>query len=188
MNHTVTAAMMVAALFVTGAVRAEGGDAQASTQPVRIERPAHFKLVNSAPSVDALAARVLDALAKKDAGALRRLRVTETEYRTFIIPGSVKPGESPQILDDEASQYAWSMLNTNSEYAVRNMISKYGGQKYRLKGTEFAKGQKEYAWYQAYKVVVLTLEDEKGMESAITLGSVADVDGQFKFISLLGDL
>ena len=66
--------------------------------------------------------------------------MTETEYRSFIIPGSVKPGESPQVLDEESSRGAWGMVDTNSRYAVDGIMKKYGGHKYRLKETEFAKG------------------------------------------------
>lgn len=188
MRQIAITATMIAALFMTGALRAEGRDAQASTPPARLERPAHFKLVNAAPSINVLVGRVLDALAANDADALHRLRVTEDEYRTFIVPGSVKPGEPPQILDKEGSEHAWGMLNTNSLYAVQNIIAKYGGHRYRLKKTEFAKGERQYAWYKAYKVVDLTLEDEKGTEGELVLGSIADVDGQFKFIGLLGNL
>ena len=188
MRHIATAAVMVAALLVTGMVRAKGGDAQASTPPARLERPGHFTLANASPSIDALVGRVLDAVAKNDADALHRLRVTEDEYRTFIIPGSVKPGEAPQVLKQDESEHAWAWINTNSIYAVQNIIKNYGGHTYRLKKTEFAKGERQYAWYKAYKVVDLTLEDETGKEGQLVLGSIADVDGQFKFIGLLGDL
>jgi hypothetical protein len=188
MKPIAMAAITVAALIVTGAVWAEGGDAHASTPPARLERPAHFQLANASASIDALVGRVLDALAKNDAGALHRLRVTEDEYRTFIIPGSVKPGEAPQVLEQDASEQAWAWINTNSIYAVQNIIAKYGGHKYRVKQTEFAKGDRQYAWYKAYKVVDLTLEDETGKEGELVLGSIADVDGQFKFIGLLGNL
>ncbi len=188
MRHIATATAVVAALLVTGMVRADGGDAHASTPRARLERPAHFELTDASPSIDALVGRVLAALAKSDADALHRLRVTEDEYRTFIIPGSVKPGEAPQVLKEDESEHAWAWINTNSIYAVDNIIKNYGGHKYRLKKTEFAKGERRYAWYTAYKVVNLTLEDETGKEGELVLGSIADVDGQFKFIGLLGDL
>jgi len=179
---------MIAALLFTGAVRADGGDAHASTPPARLERPAHFKLVDAAPSIDVLIDRLLDALAKNDADALHRLRVTEDEYRNFILPGSVRPGEPPQIFSEADSKHYWGMNNSNSVYAAAGILRGYGGHKYRLKGIEYAKGQKEYAWYKAYKVVSLKLEDEGGKEDGLVLGSIADVDGQFKFISLLGNL
>lgn len=186
MKHIAIAVLMTAALLMTGAVSAKDGSAHASTPPAQLVRPAHFKLVDAAPSVDALIGRLLDALAANDADALHRLRVTEDEYRTFILPGSVKPGEPPQVFDEASSQHLWGMLNSHSLYVAKGIIAKYGGHRYRLKGTEFAKGQQKYAWYEAYKVVNLTLEDEKGIAGELELGSIANVDGQFKFISLLG--
>jgi hypothetical protein len=188
MRHIVTAVAMIAALLATGGVSAEDGSAHASTPPAEIVRPAHFKLVDAAPSVDALIGRLLDALAANDADALHRLRVTEDEYRQFILPGSAKPGEKPQVFREEESKHLWGMLNTHSQYAAKGIINKYGGHRYRLKETEFAKGEREYAWYKAYKVVDLTLEDETGTVDELVLGSIANVDGQFKFISLLGNL
>ncbi len=187
MRHVATTAAMVATLLISGVVWAEGGSAHASTPPPELTRPEHFKLANAAPSIDALIGRVLDALAAKDLDALHRLRVTEDEYRTFILPGSVRPGEPPTQYKQTDSEHAWGMLNTNSLYVAKGIIGKYGGHRYRLKGTGFAKGEQQYAWYKAYKVTVLTLEDEKGTEGELTLGSIADVDGQFKFISLLGN-
>jgi len=189
MKRIATAASMIAALLFTGAVWAEGGEAHASTPPPTIERPAHFKLVDAAPSVDALIDRLLDAIAKNDPDALHRLRVTEDEYRNFILPGSVKPGEPPQVFKEEDSQHFWGMNNSHSVYAAKGIIRDYGGHKFKLKGIEYGKGQKEYAWYTAYKVVVLKLQDEKsGKDGELVLCSIADVDGQFKFISLLGNL
>jgi len=56
-----------------------------------------------------------------------------------------------------------------------------------VKEVKYLKGRQEYAWYAAYKTVSLRLEDENGREGELVLGSIVDVDGQFKFISLLGN-
>ena len=188
MRQIATAVTMIAALLLTGAGWADGGDAHASTPPARLERPAHFKLVDAAPSIDVLIDRLLDAIARNDSDALHRLRVTEDEYRSFILPGSARPGEPPQAFSEADSKHYWGMNNSHSMYAATGILRGYGGHTYRLKGIEYGKGQKEYAWYTAYKVVVLKIEDEKGQDGELVLGSIADVDGQFKFISLLGNL
>jgi len=179
-------ALMVAAVVMTARVSAKDGDALASTTPATLERPAHFKLVDAAPSVDALLHRLVDALEKKDLQALHRLRVTENEYRTFFLPGSAKPGQPARIYDDESSKFYWDMLNTNSIYAARGIIARYGGRKCHVTEKTYLKGQEAYAWYEAYKNVELRLEDEEGHQAELSLGSIANVDGQFKFISLLG--
>ncbi len=163
------------------------GPSDATATPTPPERPAHFQLENAAPSIDALIGRVLDALAKSDVQALQRLRMTEKEYRDFVLPGSAPKGTSPQALDDQSSKFAWDMLNTKSVYAAQAIIKGYGGRHYTLKDVRYAKGQREYAWFDTYNTTILTLEDEKGGIGELTLGSIAHIDDQFKFVSLLGN-
>jgi hypothetical protein len=181
---TITA--VAVAVLVAASVSANDGAAQAATTPLTLERPAHFKLVDAAPSVDALIDRLLDALARNDVQALHRLRVTEDEYRTFFLPGSVEPGQPARIYDADSSKFYWGLINSHSLYAANGIIKKYGGHKCRVKEKQYLKGQETYAWYEAYKTVHLVLEDENGRQAELTLGSIANVDGQFKFISLLG--
>lgn len=181
----VIATAMLLALLPSQQARTE--TAQAATPPVTSERPAKYALADSAPSIEVLLQRVLEALAANDAKALRRLRVTEAEYREFIIPGSAKQGEPPQILGAEDSQFYWQMLNTKSAYKEAAVMKGFGGRRYRLKGVEYVKGHKQFAWFDAYATTVLTLENEDGQESELVLGSIAHVDGQYKFVGLNGD-
>jgi hypothetical protein len=173
-------------ILTTGWARVEAGDAQASTPPPALERPAHFKLVDASPSIDALVGRLIDALAKKDLDALNRVRVTESEYRTFLLPGAGDPGQPGRVYDDASSKFAWDKLNSNSFYAAAGIMSGYGGHTLKVKEITYLKGRKEYAWYTAYRTVGLKLEDENGKERELMLGSIAEIDGQFKFVSLLG--
>jgi hypothetical protein len=174
-------------VLATGPAWGQAADAHASTAPATAERPAHFALADAAPSIDALIDRLIAALAKKDAGALNRLRVTEAEYRTFFLPGSGDPGEPGRVYDDVSSEFAWQKLNTNSVYAAAGIMRDYGGHKFTVKEIAYLKGRKEYAWYTAYKTVGLKLQDETGKEGELVLGSIAEIDGQFKFVSLLGN-
>jgi hypothetical protein len=150
-------------------------------------RPAHFKLQDGAPSIDVLLQRVLAALAANDVRALHRLRVTEQEYRKFVLPGAVEKGQQPQAMDEQSSQFAWDLLNTKSLYAGQAIVTNFGGRHYTLKDVQYAKGQRHYAWYDTWNTTVLTLEDDAGEIRELTLGSIADVDGQFKFVGLLGN-
>ena len=177
---------MAGMILTTGLARAEAGDAQASTPPPALERPAHFKLADASPSADALIGRLIDALAKKDADTLNRLRVTEDEYRTFLLPGAGDPGQPGRVYDDASSKFAWDKLNTNSTYAAAGIMTGYGGHTLKLKEVTYLKGRKDYAWYTAYRTVGLKLEDENGKESELVLGSIVEIDGQFKFVSFLG--
>jgi hypothetical protein len=186
MRHITTMVATVGIVLTMGWARAEAADAQASTPPPALERPVHFKLVDASPSIDALVGRLIDALAKKDLDALHRVRVTESEYRTFLLPGAGDPGQPGRVYDDASSKFAWGQINTNSFYAAAGIMSGYGGRKLKVKDITFLKGRKEYAWYTAYRTVGLKLEDENGKESELVLGSIAEIDGQFKFVSLLG--
>lgn len=187
MRHIAIAVVLAGLVLGTGPARAEATDAQASMPPVTVERPAHFALVDAAPSVDVLVDRLLAALKKNDVDALHRLRVTEAEYRTFVLPGSGEPGEPARVYDDVTSNFAWQRLHTNSLYAGDGIIRGYGGHTYELKEVQYLKGRKQYAWYTAYKTVALRLRDETGTERELVLGSIAEIDGQFKFLSLLGN-
>jgi hypothetical protein len=130
---------------------------------------------------------LIDALAKKDADALNRLRVTEGEYRTFLLPGAGDPGQPGRVYDDASSKFAWDKLNTNSTYAAAGIMRDYGGYTFKVKEVAYLKGRKDYAWYTAYRTVGLKLEDENGKDGELVLGSIAEIDGQFKFVSLLGN-
>lgn len=158
----------------------------ATTPPAALKRPAHYTLVDSAPSIEVLLQRVLDALAANDPKAFRRLRMTETEYREFIIPGSVEEGEPPQVLGSSDSDFYWQMLNTKSAYREAAVMKELGGRRFTLAKVEYDKGHRQYAWYDAYRTTVLTLKSEDGTEHELVLGSIANVDGQFKFVGLNG--
>lgn len=187
MRHIAAVVAMVGLVLVTGPARGEAADAQASTPPAAVERPAHFALVDASPSIDALIDRLIHALANKDADAVNRLRLTETEYRTFLLPGSGDPGQPGRVYDDVSSNFAWQKMNTNSIYALGGIMRDYGGHTFKVKEVTYLKGRKEYAWYTAYKTVGLKLEDETGKEGELVLGSIAEIGGQFKFVSLLGN-
>jgi hypothetical protein len=177
---------VVTAVLMAGPVSAAqnpSGDTPASP----LTRPAHFALQDGAPSIDVLLQRVLDALAANDVQALHRLRVTEQEYRSFVLPGAVEKGQQPQAMDEQSSKFAWDMLNTKSLYAGQAIVTNFGGRHYTLKDVQYAKGQRHYAWYDTWNTTVLTLEDDAGGMRELTLGSIADVDGQFKFVGLLGN-
>jgi hypothetical protein len=188
MKQFTAALALTGAILMMGRVGHAAESAQASTAPPTAQqRPAHFALVDAAPSVDALIQRVIDALAKNDVTALHRVRVTEEEYRSFFPPGGGDPDKPPRAYDKDTSDYAWQMLNTNGIYAAASIMKGYGGHKYNVKEVNYLKGRKEYAWFTAYKTVSLKLEDESGAERNLVLGSIADVDGQFKFVGLLGN-
>ena len=87
MNKSKLVTIAMAGLLAGTLALALHGPSSATATPTPPERPAHFELENAAPSIEALLDRVLDALAKSDVQALQHLRVTEQEYRSFVLPG-----------------------------------------------------------------------------------------------------
>lgn len=187
MRHGKLVSAVVAGVLAGAVAFAAQSPSATAPKANAIQRPAHFKLVDAAPSIEVLVSRVLGALQHNDVQALQRLRVTEQEYRSFVLPGAVEVGQPPQALDEPSSQFAWDMLNTKSLYAGQAIMTNFGGRHYALKDVQYAKGQRRYAWYDTYNTTVLTLEDDAGGVRELTLGSIAHIDGQYKFVGLLGN-
>ena len=146
------------------------------------------RLDNPSPSAEALVQRFLTALDNKDGEALRRLRTTESEYKNIIMPGSVPPGSPPRHYRDDVSEYFWSILNTKSAYYEQYLLETAGGRgPTKVKRVSYNKGTKTYADYTAYKQVRLVVEDGSGSERDIWTGSIANIEGQYKFISFIRD-
>ncbi len=152
----------------------------------RAARPP-ISLSGGASSVDELLGKFVAALEANDRNALEALRVGEVEYRKLIMPGSAKPGDPPQKLSPTADQYFWESLDTKSVYSAQFLIGTFGGRRYRIKDVAWLKGIDEYLWFRCYDRLELTLVDDAGEEHVIDTGSVAEVDGRFKFISYIRD-
>jgi len=151
------------------------------------QRPA-LRLTNGESSVERLVERFRRALIDKDKQALRALRVTQDEYVEIIMAGGIDPGQ-PRGSDysEQAKQYFWGVLNGRSIYTEANLLAEYGGHPFKVTDVTYRKGVKQYADYRAYKQLELTLEDDAGRVDRLRIGSIAEIDGQFKFISYVRD-
>jgi hypothetical protein len=145
------------------------------------------KLVDAQPSIDSLIEKFRQALETKDKVLLHRLRLTEDEYRNIILPGSVEPGQTGQSYSEEASKYFWGILNGKSTYSEAALLHVHGGKPIKVTDVEYRKGIKKYRDYTAYKQLTVTLDDGSGEPDHTRIGSIAEVDGQFKFISFVRD-
>jgi hypothetical protein len=171
-----TVLMVLTALVL--APRPGGRPADAARHPA-------MKLEGGVSSQAALVERFLDALHRNDANALHDLRVTEGEYVGVILPGSVEPGQPRRAWRPGANEYFWGILDTKSRYSEAHLLAEYGGRTYQLKATEFAKGTKAYATYNAYRQLRLVLTGEDGEDVRLSTGSIAELGGQWKFISFV---
>lgn len=130
---------------------------------------------------------LLQALQQKDRDALRRLRVTEAEYENVIVPGHVPPGDRPRSLTPEWRDYAWRNLETRSHYHELRLLEEFGGRTLAVKDVQFEQGEERYGGYTAHKQLRLKVQDGDGTERELRTGSIAEVAGQYKFISFIRD-
>ena len=129
----------------------------------------------------------LQALERNDGHALRRLRVTESEYRDVIIPGNVPPGQPSRDLATTWLGYAWANLNDRSIVHEQRLLGDYGGRRLSLEQASFEDGERTYAGYTAYRQLRLKVRDSGGTERELRTGSIAEVAGTYKFISFIRD-
>jgi hypothetical protein len=159
-----------------------------SAGPARVG-PAELRrtIEGGAGSQQELVDRLLQALKDRDGNALRRLRVSESEYLDIVVAGYVEPGQPRRELTASWRQYAWANLVTRSEQYELRMLREFGGRDLTVTNVSFEEGEKEYAGYRAYRQLRLTVVDAKGTEQQLRTGSIAEVDGKFKFISFIRD-
>jgi hypothetical protein len=161
------------------------GPPAAATRAAKARGDDGHALHGGARSVQELVQQFLRALEAKDHNALRELRVTENEYRQVILPGSVNPGEAPRQLSPDWVDFAWGSLNTKSYYKERDLVAALGGKVLTLRETAFDGGERQYAGYKAFRHPRLQLLDNGGHELSLEMGSIAEVDDRYKFITFM---
>jgi len=173
-------AMTMAMLLLLATSRSFSGATPAAEGPSTTVR-------GGATSADELITRFLQALRDKDQEVLRGLRVTESEYREIVMPGHVPVGKPLRKQPEDVTELAWRLLNTKSVYYELSLLEEFGGHGYEVKDVEYERGTQSYATYTAYKQLRLMLQRDDGQEVELRTGSVADIAGQFKFVSYIRD-
>jgi len=144
-------------------------------------------LRDGARSVDELMQDLVLAIRENDADALRRLRVSEEEYRQVILPGSVAPSEPPQRYAVDFENYLWGALDAKNRHSERDLLMQWGGRTLSVEKASFGKGVRTYRGYTAHSRLDLTLRDDHGAEVRFAMGSIAEVGNRYKFISFIRD-
>jgi hypothetical protein len=170
---------LATAVVVMLAVGAPVFDTHAVQPPV--------KLKDAAPSPEALIGRFLEALRSMDREALTRLRVSEEEYTRTILAGSVPKGQPLRTWPDDVCHLFWGFLEDKSQHYQDYLLNNYGGRAYTVKSLTYEKGTKTFATHKAYGQVRLELVDQDGNPVKLATGSIAEVRGQYKFISFIRD-
>jgi hypothetical protein len=143
-------------------------------------RPLH----NSHPTPQALARAVLDAVERRDDAALRRLAITEEEFRNHVWP------ELPAARAERnmPMSYVWSDLHQKSEGGLRTILAEHGGERYQLIDVRFDGDSTDYAAYLVHRESVFVVR--KGSDAPVDLrlcGSLVEKDGAWKVFSFVVD-
>ena len=190
-------AVLIVALSVAGAACAELSEQHTEiTSPgVILSKPGPdpgttrpIGLNGGAPSIDALLTEFLDAVERQDLEAMNRLRVSKDEYQRIIVPGMVRPGEPPRRISEQPREFFWQINDRKSRYAAEAIANQYGGRHYTSRDLRLTKGVREFAWYTTHGQVRLDLRapDLPGTAELRT-GSIAEIDGHYKFIAFQWD-
>ena len=171
------ASVLLLCAFVLGGLAVAGCRGSAADPP----RP---PLSNTLASPEALSEAVLAALAARDVDRLRALALDEREFRTAVWPEL--PASRPER--NVPFDYAWGDLRQKSGNALRRLVARHGGRRYRLAGVGFAGETTDYRTYRVHRETVLDLLDEGGAAMRLALfGSILEREGEFKLFSFVVD-
>jgi hypothetical protein len=164
----------------SGVILSKPGPDPGSTRPIG--------LGGGAPSIDALLGEFLDAVERQDVDAMHRLRVSKDEYQRIIVPGMVEPGAPPRRISEQPRELFWQINDRKSRYAAEAIAHQYGGRHYTSRDLRLTRGTREFAWYTVHGQIRLDLRalDLPGTAELRT-GSIAEIDGRYKFIAFQWD-
>jgi hypothetical protein len=147
-------------------------------------RQAPAPVAGTLPTPEALATAVLDALATRDEGRLRRLAVTEAEFRDRI--WRELPASRPER--NLTADYVWRDLAQKSEASLRGLMARLGGQRLTLRGVDFHGETTPYATFAVSRKSELVVAGQDGAAQRVRVfGSVLRIDGGVKVFSYVVD-
>ena len=142
-------------------------------------------------SLDAVVTTILAALAANDKQAMLAALVSTEEYRDYVIPSSVEPGQAWRVWKEKARQFFADEYRTKNDIVVERLLETYGGKSLQLASWRMTSEAKRYAGYIAHGELRITLKMEPAPElqapDVLRLGYVAEVAGKFKLLSFVAD-
>lgn len=140
-------------------------------------------LRHAQPSAEALAERVLEALAKQDEQSLKGLVLTKEEFCTYVWP-ELPSSEIKNLTCD----WVWDSFYPSDVAGLRQTLRMHGGKQYSLVRVRFAKGVTEYKTFKVHEESRVVVKDDSGQEREFKLfGSMLELEGQFKLLSFVVD-
>lgn len=145
--------------------------------------PSAPPLGNAQPSLDALACRVLNAIERRDAAALRALALDEQEFRTYVWPHL--PAARPQR--NLPFSYVWGDLHQKSEMELSRTLAEYGGRRHALISVAAEGEATSYPGVVVRRDTVLRVRGESGDAAIRVFGSTIQSDEGWKVFSYVVD-
>jgi hypothetical protein len=137
-------------------------------------------LARTHDSADSLVRDVLEAFASRDDARLRRLALTEEEFRRYVWPSL--PAARPER--NLPFSYVWGDLQQKSDSRLRAALAVHGGRPYQLGSITFSGGTTEYPGFRVHRDAVLKVRDRSGVEHEVRLfGSALEMGGAWKVFS-----
>jgi hypothetical protein len=137
-------------------------------------------LTNTYPTPDALAAAVLDAVARRDEMTLRAVALNEQEFREHVWP------ELPAARPERKLpfSYVWGDLRQKSAASLAALLAREGGRRSTLVAVRFAGEITRYPSYTVHRETTLTVRDGSGTTKNVRFfGSSLEKDGAWKVFS-----
>lgn len=140
-------------------------------------------LEHTSSSAEALAAAVLEALARRDRSALERMALGEREFRDHVWPQL--PAARPER--NLPFSYVWGDLHQKSMAALSETLARHGGRRYALLDIAFD-DDTNYGAYRVHRHAALHVRDPQGKDMLLRIcGSMVEKGGVWKIFSYVID-
>lgn len=137
-------------------------------------------LSDALSSAEALTREYLEALARSDAAALRRLHITRAEYAYLYFPTS-KMMDAPYELNPDV---AWLLLSAESAKGLTSVLHRFGGQRLELRRVRCPGEPLREGRNTVWRDCVVRYRGEGNMERERPLfAAIIERGGRFKFFS-----
>jgi hypothetical protein len=135
-------------------------------------------------SPEAVARAVLDGFAARDREGLRRLALSEAEFRQRVWPElpSARPERNLPF------SYVWGDLKQKSDASLARLFARYQGRRFELVSVRFDEQKTPYRTYVVHRESVFSVREGEGPAEELRLsGSMIEADGRWKVFSFVVD-
>jgi hypothetical protein len=143
-----------------------------------------LSLEGAAPSPEALAREVPEAVAARDRRFLASLAVNGQEFRQAVWPElpSSRPERGLPV------HYVWNDLRQKSGNSLSRMLNEYGGRRFTLTGVRYDGETTDYGTLRVHRKTRLTVREDTGKTLELRLyGSTMARNGEYKVFSYVVD-